>query len=231
MTPSRVLRNDRSAITTWPKTSFVGAGILPRFVLGISLFLAAVMTLPLSARADEQIQSANRIIDSMILDIEGYLISDGNDIESRTQITKHILDSYFDLPSIARFSVGPYWRSANSAEKAEFNRVVRQVMIRTIVRNFDQLIGLKFSQTETVSKGDKMVLVRGNFIDVKGVRPPISVAWRVVTPPGGEARVLDIELENISMLVTQKQENIAVIRKNGGKFSALIAVMKQQGGK
>jgi phospholipid transport system substrate-binding protein len=52
------------------------------------------------------------------------------------------------------------------------------------------------------------------------------VNWRVTTVPGEPIRVLDIEIENISMLITQKQENIAMIRKNKGKFSALIDAMK-----
>jgi hypothetical protein len=30
------------------------------------------------------------------------------------------------------------------------------------------------------------------------------------------------------MLVTQKQENIAIIRKNEGRFSALIEAMKER---
>ena len=41
------------------------------------------------------------------------------------------------------------------------------------------------------------------------------------TPP----LILDVEIENISMLVTQKQENIAIIRKNEGQFAALIDAM------
>ena len=39
---------------------------------------------------------------------------------------------------------------------------------------------------------------------------------------------LDVEIENISMLVTQKQENIAIIRQNQGQFSSLIDAMKQR---
>ena len=38
--------------------------------------------------------------------------------------------------------------------------------------------------------------------------------------------MFDIEIENLSLLVTQKQENVAVIRKNKGQFGALIEAMK-----
>jgi phospholipid transport system substrate-binding protein len=42
------------------------------------------------------------------------------------------------------------------------------------------------------------------------------------------AKVLDVEIENISMLVTQKQENITIIRQNEGRFSALIEAMRKR---
>jgi len=50
----------------------------------------------------------------------------------------------------------------------------------------------------------------------------------VITADNASPRILDVEIENISMLVTQKQENIAIIRKNEGKFSALIDAMNQR---
>ena len=40
--------------------------------------------------------------------------------------------------------------------------------------------------------------------------------------------MFDIEIENLSLLVTQKQENVAVIRKNKGEFVALINAMKDR---
>ena len=71
-----------------------------------------------------------------------------------------------------------------------------------------------------------MVLVRGHFSDKSGQRSPVMVGWRVITPIEGTAKVLDVEIENISMLVTQQQENLAIIRQNQGRFGALIEAMK-----
>ena len=127
------------------------------------------------------------------------------------------LDNHFDLPGIARFSAGPYWRAATKDERIVYTQTMRDVLIGTIVRNFDQLAGLRFTPTNSQTKGDKMVLVRGTFEDAKGIRSPISVGWRIITPALSPAKVLDVEIENISMLVTQKQENIAIIRKNAGR--------------
>jgi phospholipid transport system substrate-binding protein len=48
----------------------------------------------------------------------------------------------------------------------------------------------------------------------------------VLTREGQPPRVFDIEIENLSLLVTQKQENVAVVRKNKGQFIALIEAMQ-----
>ena len=102
---------------------------------------------------------------------------------------------------------------------------MRDVIIGTVVRNFDQLSGLKFTATDSQAKGKQLVLVNGTFTDINQQQPPIAVGWRVITADNTPPLILDVEIENISMLVTQKQENIAIIRKNEGQFAALIDAM------
>ena len=200
----------------WIRSGFVCLCLLPLFLT----------TLP--ARASDQIAAANNVITSMISEVEVYLETDSGNIEKRTKNIAKLLDTHFDLPAIARFTAGPYWRAANEQERVDYVQTMRDVVIGTVVRNFDQLSGLRFDTVDSQTKGDKMVLVRGTFSDSTGKRPPVSVGWRVITPAMAPAKVLDVEIENISMLVTQKQENITIIRQNEGRFSALIEAMRKR---
>ena len=200
----------------WIRSGFVCLCLLP-------LFLTSV-----PARASDQIAAANNVITSMISQVESYLETDSGNIEKRTENIAKLLDTHFDLPAIARFSAGPYWRAANEQERVDYVQTMRDVVIGNVVRNFNQLSGLRFTTIDSQAKGDKMVLVRGVFNDSTGKRPPVSVGWRVITPAMAPAKVLDVEIENISMLVTQKQENITIIRQNGGRFSALIEAMRKR---
>ena len=193
-----------------------------KIVVLIALFL------PIPAQALSQIEAANRLINTMVKDIENYLLADSGNISIRTENITKLLDTHFDIPGIARFSAGPYWRAADEEERVTYTQSMREALIGTIARNFDQLVGLHFTIIDSQAKGNRMVLVRGTFRDKAGQRPPVSVGWRVVTPHPAPAKVLDVEIENISMLVTQKQDNIAIIRKNGGRFSALIEAMRQR---
>ena len=200
----------------WIRSGFVCLCLLP-------LFLTSV-----PARASDQIAAANNVITSMISQVESYLETDSVNIEKQTENIAKLLDTHFDLPAIARFSAGPYWRAANEQERVDYVQTMRDVVIGNVVRNFNQLSGLRFTTIDSQAKGDKMVLVRGVFNDSTGKRPPVSVGWRVITPAMAPAKVLDVEIENISMLVTQKQENITIIRQNEGRFSALIEAMRKR---
>ena len=196
------------------------------WVANFCVFIA--LFLPIPAHASSQIEAANRLINTMVRDVENYLLADSGNISIRTENITKLLDTHFDIPGIARFSAGPYWRAANEEERITYTQSMREALIGTIARNFDQLVGLHFTILDSQAKGNRMVLVRGTFRDKAGQRPPVSVGWRVVTPHPAPAKVLDVEIENISMLITQKQENIAIIRKNGGRFSALIQAMKKR---
>jgi phospholipid transport system substrate-binding protein len=181
-----------------------------------------------SFASTNQIDVANKLVTKMMVEVESILATDVNDDMARRENVSALFDRYFDLATIAKFSAGPYWRAADANQKTAYRSAIRDVIIGTVVRNFDQLSGLKFTATDSQAKGTQLVLVNGTFTDINQQLPPIMVGWRVVTADNASPLILDIEIENISMLVTQKQENIAIIRKNEGKFAALVDAMKQR---
>ena len=193
------------------------------------LFLACAMMFLVGSQTSfagtSQIDSANKLVTQMMVEVESILAKDLNDDMARRENVSALFDRYFDLPTIAKFSAGPYWRAADADQKTAYESAMRDVIIGTVVRNFDQLSGLEFTATDSQAKGKQLVLVNGTFTDINQQQPPIAVGWRVITADNTPPRILDVEIENISMLVTQKQENIAIIRKNEGQFSALIDTM------
>ena len=194
----------------------------------MAMMVAMLTLFPLTAHADARITAAGTLVDSMISDLETFLATDTGDEVARIAKIDHVLNTYFDMDSITRFSAGQYWRAASSEQKTEYGTLFRAVLCGTIVRNFDQLQGLAYTADAATAKGDKFVIVSGTFTDTTGQRPAVKVNWRVLTREGAAPKVFDIEIENLSLLVTQKQENVAVIRKNKGEFVALINAMKDR---
>ena len=197
-----------------------------RFFSKILVTLAVLLVMPMSAFADNQIARAETHINDMMLDLQSFLFDASDNKEKRRESVTYLLDTYFDLPLIARFSAGAYWRKATPTERQAYSDIMREVMIGTVIRNFNQLSGLEYTAVKSTPKGEKLVLVGGTFTDQAKTREPVAINWRVTTPVDGATRVMDVEIENISMLVTQKNENVAIIRKNQGSFSALIDAMR-----
>ena len=196
------------------------------FLACAMMFLVGIQT---SFAGTSQIDSANKLVTQMMVEVESILAKDLNDDMARRENVSALFNRYFDLSTIAKFSAGPYWRAADADQKTAYESAMRDVIVDTVVRNFDQLSGLKFTATDSQAKGKQLVLVNGTFTDINQQQPPIAVGWRVITADNKPPLILDVEIENISMLVTQKQENIAIIRKNQGQFSALIDAMIKRG--
>ena len=194
----------------------------------IGLLVAMMALLPLSAAADTRVTAASTLIDTMIEDLQAFLATDTGDSEARAAEIDRVLSTYFDMDSITRFSAGQYWRAADEAQRSEYGDLFREVLCGTIVRNFDQLEGLVYEAGGASAKGDRFVIVSGTFTDTKGKIATVAVNWRVLTREGKAPKVFDIEIENLSLLVTQKQENVAVVRKNKGQFAALIDAMRER---
>ena len=208
------------------RPALAGLGAKFRIIMAAGLMLG--FTSQASTAGTDQIDAANNLVTEMMVEVESILAQDINHEVKRTDKVSALFDRYFDLPTIAKFSAGPYWRAADATQKATYEAVIRDVIIGTVVRNFDQLSGLKFTITGSQAKGKKLVLVNGTFAGLDAQQPPIAVGWRVVMSDKASPLILDVEIENISMLVTQKHENIAIIRQNKGQFASLIDIMKQR---
>ena len=62
-------------------------------------------------------------------------------------------------------------------------------------------------------------------MDKSGEFPNTEVIWRLSAIKNKPIQIIDLEIENISMLKIQQDENTAIIKRNGGDFNALIEAM------
>jgi len=64
--------------------------------------------------------------------------------------------------------------------------------------------------------------------DTTGQYPDAVVSWRISDTAGQELYIFDLSFENVSMLLTQKDENMAVIRQNKGSLDALNDLLEKR---
>ena len=191
--------------------------------------LAASITVnPAQARADSRVLKADAFILSLINDIRITVEAATETNDERRAAINAVVDTYFDVDGITRFSAGRYWRAASDEQRVHYARQFRNVLVNTASRQFDQIKGLTFIPTISKVRGDKLILVGGIIKDGTGALPDVEIFWRVSAIAGQPMRVIDVQIENISMLKTQRDENEAIIRRGGGSFDALLQSLDER---
>ena len=190
------------------------------------LFLTVMAVLP--AQANDRVAEAEQLVSSLISALEANLMNDSSSDEENKQFLNQLVDTYFDVEGITRFSVGRYWRIATADERKTYARLFRSVLLNQASSQFHQLKNLEFKPTTSKARGEKLVLVGGIIHDKSGEFPDVEMFWRVVTLPDKPAKIFDVEIENISMLKTQQDENTTLIRRSGGRFAALNEALQEQ---
>ena len=132
-----------------------------------------------------------------------------------------LVDQNFDLPRIARFVLGPPWRSASDEEKQHFNDVFRTYMVRIYWSRFRQYYGgQKFTILGQLKQSDTITLVQTQIIQPEG-KPPAKVDWTVAKTAAGY-KIIDVSIAGVSQSLTYRDEFSSIIQRNGGQVSALI---------
>ena len=145
-----------------------------------------------------------------------------------TQLFRELLNDSFDLTTIARFTLGRYWRLASPTQRTEYRRLFEEFLVQAYANRFSGLSGKQFRVSRSRAINARDALVQSEVLIAHG-RPPVRVGWRVRTK-NDDLRIIDVMVEGISMSVTQRDEFAAVIRSSGGKVEGLLAALRRKTG-
>ena len=137
-----------------------------------------------------------------------------------------LFDENFDIPSISRFVLGKYWKSATTAQKKEFIVTFRNYIVKTYSSRFNEYTGEKLSLINSENESNPKLFVVHTALNREDA-PPIKVDWRVGLKKDRYV-ILDIIIEGISLAVTQRSEFVSVIEQNDGNVDNLIRLLKEK---
>ena len=186
-----------------------------------------VLGLCSAALAGDRVEESSKLVETLVERIMTVFKGDPSPAAIRAE-TDMVIDEFFDYNLIARFAAGNAWRGATDQEKADYKAAFREMMLSLAETHFEKFRSLEYNPVGAAAKGEKLVIVSGLVRDLDGKLPDAAVNWRVRTRPGKPPRIIDLEIENISMLITQQQENSAIISQNGGSFRALIESLEER---
>ena len=137
-----------------------------------------------------------------------------------------LFNKALDLDFIGQFVLGRNWRTATPSQRAEFIKVYRQLNISTWSKRFDEFKGREFIFKGT-SPSNSAGQVFVNSVVPMDQGEPAKVVWRV-REKGGQYKIVDIIIENVSLAITARNEYTAFIKNNPGGVDALIANLKSK---
>jgi phospholipid transport system substrate-binding protein len=145
---------------------------------------------------------------------------------TRQQQFSVMLHKNFDIPKIARFVLGRYWTTASDDDRNTFNGLFEQWVVRTYSQRFKDYGGENIKVMGSRPESDTSFVVSSQLIHPDG-SPPATVDWHVNKGPDG-FKVVDVEVEGVSMALTEREEFASVIQRNGGSVASLNQALKDK---
>nr|WP_298686557.1 ABC transporter substrate-binding protein [uncultured Dongia sp.] len=172
------------------------------------------------ARADQASQGA--FIGSLSQQAITELTSATTDKERAAKLLP-ILQKYFDMPKLAKHTLGLYWKRATPEEQTAYVAVFTEYMSAVYGKRFAEYSGQSLAVQKVRETGETSTV----FTIVKGAQGEPRVDWDVNTA-GGNNTITDVRVEGLSLAETHRQEFASVISSNGGKVQALIDILKKK---
>jgi phospholipid transport system substrate-binding protein len=146
--------------------------------------------------------------------------------EQREKQFRTMLDQKFDMPRISRFVLGRYWTTASDQDKQNFQKLFEDYVVRAYSARFSQYSGEQVKVIGSRPESETVTLVTSQILRPNGA-PPAKIDWRV-RKQDNDLKIVDIDVEGVSMLVTQREEFGSVIQRSGGTVAALNKTLQER---
>ena len=168
-------------------------------------------------------QEAAKFMEGLSGEALAILGAQGSPLDKREADFRALLSRSFDFQKIGKFVLGKAWRTATPGQRDEYLRLFQDFILRTYTRRLGGYSGqvFKITKAKPMGKIDAVVVTE---IGRPGASP-LKAGWRV-RGGAGSYKILDVIVEGVSMLATQRSEFAAVVRSQG--VEGLIEVLRAQ---
>lgn len=185
---------------------------------GLLLGFAALPVLGSAARAASPAQA-----EALVSKLAGELTQLVNSGRGEAQIYagfETLLARYADMPAVSASVLGPPWRGASAAQKQAFVAAFQHYLSRRYGRQFRE-----YKNARITVSGSKDGGKAGILVSTKVARPgqdDIAVDWQV-SDRSGSLKVVNLVIEGVSMLASERAQVGAMLDAQRGNLDALTA--------
>lgn len=137
---------------------------------------------------------------------------------------REVLRSAFDIDYIGRLVLGPTYRSLSDAQREAYDEAFRQWVLATYSRRIGDYGGEQLEILTAEAAGSQDVKVQSRVVGTPDGQP-VRIDWRV-RERGDGLKIIDIEIEGVSMAISQRSEFASVVQQRG--VDGLIAMLEER---
>ncbi len=145
--------------------------------------------------------------------------------DGRVQALGAVFLEGFDVQAIGRFVLGRYWAAATPQEREAYLAVFKDFVVETYAIRFNSYAGEVFKVKGAAPDGDQGALVTSDIGNAG--EDPARVEWRVRKEQGGY-KIVDVIVEGVSLVITQRSEFASVLQANGGGIATLTSALRDK---
>ncbi|NDV02869.1 ABC transporter substrate-binding protein [Pseudoroseicyclus sp. CLL3-39] len=175
------------------------------------------LTAPLPAFAVTQ-QAATQLVGQLVAEVNAVIAS-GQPEGAMLAEFERIFLRHADVPTIAAYVLGPARRAATPAQMQAFMQAYSAYVARKYGGRFREFIG---GEVEVVTARD---LPRGVEVETRALlrgQSPFRVDFHVEDSTG-RPLFFNLIIEGVNMLLSERQEVLAMLDARGGSLDRLIA--------
>ena len=167
----------------------------------------------------DRVVGSQKLVTSLYNDLVATSIKEMSIDEQKTELEK-LFQKYVDIPIIARAVLGKSWRNANTNQKAKFVNAFKNYVSIKYGRQFSEFRGTTLEIVKSRDTLTKAGVLVSTVVIVPG-SPSLKVVWQV-SDGSGSLKLIDLRVEGISMLSTERQEFRSRLKKFNGSLDKLI---------
>ena len=136
-----------------------------------------------------------------------------------------LIKKYINLDFMSKATTGTFWKKASKKQKEMYKAALLKQIVLTTEEHLNTLATLSYKPTKSERRGKKLVYVKGLIQDPNKKKPDVKLLWKLAANKTGSFLILDLEIEGISLVSSQKAEAMSILRKNRGNFDILLKKM------
>ena len=189
-----------------------------------NFLILALFFIPIHSFSDEKIEQSKYFVENLgkqvVEKVSNINLSESERIVNFRNLYLDSFDNYY----ISRFVLGQYWKRLDSNMKKQFVESFNNYIVTTYAPKFKGWEGT-FKATDSLLENN-YYNVKMNVLNKDG--PTLKFMWKIYLDKNKNFKILDVNIDGVSMLVTQRAEFMSVIKNNPKGVIGLIEAMKKK---